>query len=390
MRLLFVNQYYPPDVAASAYLLGELSEDLARNHDVWVISGKPSYNAEASTFSPEGVHLVRAWSTTFSRRGMAGRLANYLTFFLTAFVRAMTVPRPDAVVALTDPPVIGLIGLAAARRYRAPFVYVCQDIFPDVGIALGRVDHPLAVRAWRGLNRVLRRGATRIVAIGRDMREKLVEEGVPASKIAVINNWANEAVPDASEVEATRATMGWEDRYVVMHGGNVGLAQNLDTVLSAAERVRDHERIQREAERAGLTNVRFIPYRPKDEARAVLAAADLHLISLAPGLRGAVVPSKVYGILALGRPFVAAVEPRSEVDLIIGETGAGLRVDPGDGDGMAEAIQRFADAAAETLRARQLGREAFQARFTRRQAADAYEALLRQVVAPAAGYEVAR
>src|SRR6266498_3743280 len=143
MRVLFVNQYYPPDVSATAYLLGELAEDLAAHHEVWVIAGRPSYNPEAGTYQPKAVHVQRTWSTRFTRAGMAGRLANYGTFVLSSLVRALRVPRPHVVVAMTDPPVIGLIGLMAARRHRCPFVYICEDIFPDVGVALERVDNPV-------------------------------------------------------------------------------------------------------------------------------------------------------------------------------------------------------------------------------------------------------
>ncbi|HEV8421416.1 MAG TPA: glycosyltransferase WbuB, partial [Actinomycetota bacterium] len=117
MRILFVNQYFPPDATNTAYLLGELCEDLARNHDVWVLAGRPSYSPEASTYRPRGVHVRHAWSTTFGRAGMAGRMLNYGSYLASALLSALRVPRPDVVVALTDPPVIGAIGLMAARRH---------------------------------------------------------------------------------------------------------------------------------------------------------------------------------------------------------------------------------------------------------------------------------
>lgn len=394
MRVLFVNQYYPPDVSATAYLLGELSEDLARHHQAWVVAGRPSYNPEAGTYQPSGVRLERTWSTRFGRAGMAGRFANYGTYVLSSLARTMRVPRPHVVVAMTDPPVIGLIGLLAARRYRCPFVYICEDIFPDVGVALKRVDNPIAVWLWRWLNRLLRKGASRVVAIGRDMQEKLIAEGVPGEKIAFVPNWASPLSPDERRRAGTRRAMGWDGDFIVMHGGNVGLAQNLEVFIDAAELLRDRpdirfvivgdgaarEGLQREAERRDLRNVELIPYRPKDEAQALLAAADLHTITLAPGLWGCVVPSKVYGILALGLPFVAAVERKSEVDRIIEETGAGVRVDPGDAAGVAQVVREFADGSRDPKLAGSRGHVEFETKYARQIVTDSYRRLLEAVV----------
>jgi putative colanic acid biosynthesis glycosyltransferase WcaI len=391
MRILFVNQYFPPDATNTAYLLGELSEDLARDHEVWVLSGRPSYNPEASTYRPTGVHVRHAWSTSFSRAGMAGRLVNYGSYLGSAALSALRVPRPDVVVALTDPPVIGAVGLMAARRHRVPFVQVYMDIYPDVGIALGRVDHPLLVRLWRRLNHSIRSRAARVVAIGRDMVEKLEDEGVEPAKIALLPNWADESGADASEALRARTARGWEDRFVVMHAGNVGLAQNLGLVIAAAERLRDRPdvhivllgegaargRLEDDASARGLSNVSFLPHVPRDEAHALIAAADLHLVSLVPGLRGCVVPSKLYGILAAAKPFVAAVEQGSELDRLIEEHRCGARVDPGDDEGLARTILTLREHPDPQMGRR--GRRAFEASYRRETATSSYRAMLEDV-----------
>src|SRR5919198_6481114 len=204
MRILFVNQYFPPDTTNTAYLLGELCEDLARDHEVWVVAGRPSYNPEASRYRPRGIRIRRAWSTAFSRAGMGGRLLNYASYLVSSLLAALRVPRPDVVVALTDPPVIGAIALAVARRHRIPFVQVYMDIYPDVGMALGRMDHPLVVRAWRRFNRVIRSRAACVVAIGRDIIEKLEREGVDPMKAAFIPNWDEGSHVDARAARRTR------------------------------------------------------------------------------------------------------------------------------------------------------------------------------------------
>jgi colanic acid biosynthesis glycosyl transferase WcaI len=391
MRILLVNQYFPPDTTNTAYLLGELCEDLARDHEVWVVAGRPSYNPEASTYRPQGIRVRRAWSTAFSRAGMGGRLLNYASFLASSLLASLRVPRPDVVVALTDPPVIGAIGATVARRHRIPFVQVYMDIYPDVGVALGRVDHPLVVRAWRRLNRVIRSRAARIVAIGRDMVEKLQSEGVDPAKVAFIPNWADALPVDAGAARRARTAMGWEERFVVMHAGNMGLAQNLGCLIDAAGLLVDRPdilvvllgdgaargRLEQEARTRGVRNVAFLPPIPKDEAGRLIAGADLHVVSLSPGLRGSVVPSKIYGILAAGRPFVAAVDPGSEPARLIEEHRCGTRVDPGDGEGLARAIRTLRDQPDPDMGRR--GQLAFASRYTRQVATAAYRGLLEEV-----------
>lgn len=393
MRILFVNQYFPPDATNTAYLLGELCEDLAGDHDVWVLAGRPSYNPEASTYRPQGVRTRRAWSTSFSRAGMAGRLLNYGSYLASALLTALRVPHPDVVVAFTDPPVIGAVGSMAARRHRVPFVQVYMDIYPDVGIALGRVDHPFVVRWWRRLNAAIRTRAARVVAIGRDMVEKLQDEGVDPAKIVLIPNWAETAPVDARGSRRLRTAMGWDGRYVVMHAGNVGLAQNLGGLIDAAGLLLDRPDIQivllgdgaarsgleEDVRTRGLPNVAFLRHIPKQEAQSLIAAADLHVVSLAPGLRGCVVPSKIYGIMAAGKPFVAAVEPGSEPDRLIEEHRCGTRVDPGDGEGLARAIRAMRDHPDRQMGRR--GRQAFESTYQRKAATSAYRALLEDVAA---------
>jgi len=390
MRVLVMNQYFPPDSSATARLLGELAEDLAVEHEVLVVAGRPSYTPSAGETPPRDVHLRRPWSTTFSRRSMAGRMANYGSFMVGALVSSLKGPRPDVVVALTDPPVIGIVGMLAGARWRVPFVYVCWDIFPDVGVALGKLDNPLLVGVWRGVNAILRRRAARVVAVGRDMSQKLQAEGVPAEKIAIIPHWAPDGAISPAEVAETRHEQEWEGVFVVMHAGNVGLAQNLDTLLEAAELLRDRSdialvvlgdgaarpRLQREAEGRGLSNLRFLPFRPRREASSLLAAADVHLISLAPGLWGSVVASKVYGVLSAGRPFVAAVDAGSEIDRIAAETGAGVRVEPGDAPALAQAVLDFADGHLDPTEAGRRARAAFEENYRRSLATRSYGGLL--------------
>jgi colanic acid biosynthesis glycosyl transferase WcaI len=393
MRISFINQYFPPDASASAYLLGELAEDLAHHHEIVVIAGRPSYSVGSSTFSPAGVTVRYSWSTSFSRSSMPGRLVNYGSFLLGALLRAVLAGRPDVIVALTDPPAIGLVGLIAARRHRVPLVYVCQDIFPDVAVALGKLRKRPFISAWQKLNALIRKEASRVVAIGRDMEQKLLQEGVERSKLSLIRNWGFASAIDPLDARAERRTLGWEGRFIVMHAGNLGLAQNPSVLVAATAALRgtlpemllvfvgdgaSRVPLEEEVERRGLRNVVFLPYQPKEQAQRLMAMADVHVVSLAPGLWGCVAPSKVYGIMAAGRPFIAAVDPGSEPALIAEEHGCGLVVPPDDPAALAKAIEEARDMPLDEMGRR--GREAFERLYDRPIGTTAYRRLLEEVV----------
>ena len=399
MRVLLLNQYYPPDTSATAYLLGELTEDMGRNHDVWVIAGQPSYSPDQLTLPPTNVSLRRVRSTSFSRSSMAGRLTNYASFLLGSAVAAARVPRPDVVFAFTDPPLAALVGLLMARVRRSRFIYVCWDVYPDIAVALGRVRNPLVVTPWRTLNRLLLRRADTVVAVGRDMCEKLESEGVPPEKLHLIRHWSTVEPPSPDQAAHARERMEWNGRFVVMHAGNVGLAQNLGMLVEAATLMRDRDdvefvvlgdgaarhELEREASRRGLERVRFLPRISRHEAQPLLAAADLHFVSHAPGLRGTAVASKVYGLLALGKPFVAAVEEGSEIDRLVHETGAGVRVGPGQAAELAARISEFVDGARDRDAAARSARAAFESDYRREHGTGRYLALLDRIEAAASG-----
>lgn len=393
MRILILDQYFPPDRTNTAVLLGQLAEDLvALGHEVWFVAGQPSYDPEPGARAPAGVRVIRTRSTAFSRVGTFARAANYLSYFTGVVLRSGRLPRPDVVVAATDPPFIGVAAAIVARRRRAPLVQILYDVYPEVAVALRRLRLPGLAAAWRLVNRSVRARTHLIVAIGRDMRENLIAQGVPASRIEVVPNWAEPNPATEGEVRAIRQELGLLDRFVVLHAGNVGLGHNLGALVRAADRVRDLPDVSfvimgegaakpallAEVRRRGLPNVRFLPYQDRERALRIVAAADLHAVSLAPGLTGWIVPSKVYGIMAAGRPFIAAVEARSEIGRLIAEHGCGVRVEPDDDRAIAAAVRRLRGDDLAAMGAR--GLAAFDASFRRERSTGRYAELLAGVV----------
>jgi colanic acid biosynthesis glycosyl transferase WcaI len=365
LRVCYFNRSYWPDTGATGQLLTELAEDLVSIHgfEVTVITGYPTGGAAAVSAreTRNGVRIVRARGTTFSPRRFIGRALNYVTYFLSAWLAGLRLPRQDVTVALTDPPIIGLAALAARPRHG--MVFYCQDIFPEVAGLLEDFKSPLVNALLERVNRLLVRRASRIVALGDTMASRLVHgKGADPAKLTVIHNWADtSAIVPSPKQNPFAAAHGLDQQFVVLHAGNIGLGQNLDVVIDAAGLLtsrRDilllfigdgNRRAALEATVAArrLPNVRFLPFQPRDQLRWTYASSDVCLVSLKPGLAGYIVPSKLYPILAAGRPYLAAVEAVSEVAALTERHRCGVVVTPGDAAQLAAEIVRLAEQPAE-------------------------------------------
>lgn len=373
MHVLFLNRCFGPDSEATGQLLAELSTDLARVHRVTVIAGPPAKGEAVD--GVDGVRVVRTLGTHLAKKHLGGRLANLATYFVLAGVAATRQPRPDVVVAETDPPLLGLLGAALKARWRCAFVYYCQDIYPDIALVTGGLRNPALLRLLACANDAAYNRADAIVVLGQDMQRRLSAKGIHPEKIVTIPNWADCAVIRPPPKNHFRQQFG--DRFVVMYSGNFGLAQELETVIETADRLRGEAHIlfvligdgvrrtiiERAARERRLANVLLLPPQPKEALGESLSAADLHLVPLRRGAAGCVVPSKVYGILAAARPFIALTEEHSEVARIAREFQVGVVTPPGDASALAGAIQSCragkVDLTAMGSRARRVAEEHF-------------------------------
>jgi glycosyltransferase involved in cell wall biosynthesis len=299
--------------------------------------------------------------------------------------------RPDVVIAETDPPLLGVLGAVLSVWWRCRFVYYCQDLYPDIARATGALRSRVLLGLLDRASRFAYERADRIVVLGRDMRRRLIDKGVEAERIAVVPNWVDCEQLRPLPTSSFRARLG--EGFVVMYSGNLGLSQQLDVVLDAAAELRDDARIlfvlvgegarksqlERRALAIGLQNVRFFPYSPSESLADSLSAADLHLIPLRPGAAGCLVPSKVYGILAVGRPFVAMMEEDSEVAMIAREYGVGIVVPPGDPKALARAIREVAGNSKRLREMGACGRALAKQKFDRRTATRDFAGILETI-----------
>ena len=354
-RLLVLNQYYWPGVEATAHLLTELCEALAEDYDVRVVTGiLHGYEEEPRRAVRNRVEIFRVPSTSFERSKLAARATNYLTYLSRALIQALRGARPDVVLCMTDPPMVGDIALVVARRFRAPLLVISEDVFPEIALELKRLENPVLIGVLRGLIGIYLKRADGIVAIGETMRRRLEQKGAPPERLTVIPNWVDtNAITPQPRDNAWARKRRLRDSFVVMHSGNVGHAQNLDSLVRSATFLRDledlrilivgfgarHEELVALAKRLETDAVHFLPYQPRTALPQSLSSADVHVVGLGSGLSGYVVPSRLYGILSAGRPVIVAADPESETAQVVQSVGCGVVIPPGRPELLADAIR---------------------------------------------------
>ncbi len=355
-RLLVLNQYYWPGVEATAHLLSQLCEALADEFEITVVTGHLFGHDELPAREERnGVQIVRVRSTAYERSELHRRAANYVSYLVESVRTALREPKPDLVLCMTDPPIVGDIGLVVARRFGVPLLVISQDVFPEIAVQLKRLENPVLVGTLRSLVGLYLRRADRIVAIGETMKRRLEEKGADPERITVIPNWVdtNAIVPQPHENEWARRRL-LDGRFIVMHSGNVGHAQDLETLVRAATFLRDLEDLQivivgfgaRHADTVALAKrlelgsvVRFMTYQSRGVLSESLSAAHIHFVGLAKGLAGFIVPSRLYGILSAGRPVIVGADPDSETARLVAEIGCGIVLPPARPELVAQAIR---------------------------------------------------
>jgi glycosyltransferase involved in cell wall biosynthesis len=270
----------------------------------------------------DGVNVVRIRTTRFGRGRLLGRAVDYASFYVSCALALFgLLRRGDVLIVKTDPPLLSLLAAPIARLKGAGLINWQQDVFPEVASQLGA--NPLPRWLDRGLRRLRNaslRSARVNVLIGNRMRDYFIAQGIPADKLRVIENWADDRgiAPQPTGASAIRRELGLSGKFVVGYSGNLGRAHEFDTMLAAAEALRlepefvflvigggaKMESLKQAVAARMLENFRFLPYQPRESLGDSLAAADVHLVSLLPALEGLIVPSKLYGILAAGRPIV--------------------------------------------------------------------------------------
>lgn len=415
MNILYVSQYFPPEVCAPAVRVSELAQEWVRaGHNVRVLTGFPNHPEGVlhsdyrgrwrRGFAHEnhtGVQVLRTWLFPAANRAVWGRAANYFSFALSAVATGPFVAQRGGVVIGTSPQLlVGAAAYAVARSRGLPFVFEVRDLWPQSIVAVGAAGRQSAL--YRGLEQVadfLYRHADRIVLDGEAKRRRLIDMGVSPEKTAVIRNGVSEdfclepsSIRARAARERVRRELGLEGKFVAIYIGTLGMAHGLETVLLAAERLKsrseivflmagegaEREKLLKKKEELRLPNVRFIRKQPREAIPALLAAAD---VCLAPLRKREVfktaIPSKMFEAMAAAKPVVLGVE--GEAKEILTEARAGIPVLPEDPKALAEAVLLLRENPDLSRRLGRSGRHAVLARYSRQQQATAYIGLLEEV-----------
>ncbi len=402
-RIVFINRFFFPDHSANSQMLSDLAFHLAASgKKVGVITSRQRYADPAARLAAretvQGVEVHRVPTTRYGRSALSGRALDYLSFYVSASKAALElVDRDDILVAKTDPPLMSVVAQQVVRRRRGRLVNWLQDVYPEVATELGvRLLRGPIGRGFKSMRDSSLRAAVANVVLGDRMAQRIVACGVPPAQIRVIPNWGDDDVisPVAPDANPLRRQWGLQDKFVVGYSGNLGRAHEFETLLGAAEVLKAHrnivflfigdgfhlEEVVRSVKQRGLTeNFMFQPYQDRSLLKFSLSVPDIHWISLRPEVEGLIVPCKIYGVLAAGRPVISITSEDGEIARLVDQHQCGIVIKPGDSKGLADAVVGLARDRQHCARLGQLGRAALDAHFTRQHGFDHWTKLLEEI-----------
>ncbi len=405
-RIIFLNRFFFPDHSATSQILSDLAFHLsASGHHVHVVTSQQRYGDPEARLPAEetvrGVHIHRVATTRFGRSALAGRGLDYLSFYVSMRRCVLALAGPgDIVVAKTDPPLLCVLAMQAARRRGARLVNWLQDLYPEVAIQLG--VPMLRGPVGRGVTYLRDRSLTAAdanVVPGESMAARVLSRGAAPERVHIIPNWADDEsiVPVPHAENPLRRDWGLEGKFVIGYSGNLGRAHEFDTVLGAAERLREHAHVvfvfiggghqfdelaRRVAKRDLDRTVRFFPYQDHAALKYSLSAADLHWVSLRPEMEGLIFPSKFYGIAAAGRPVIAIAAKDSEIARLVLRHDCGIVIEPGNAEALAEALLLLSADAKRRAAMGASARAMLDVNFTRRHGFAHWLRMLENVATP--------
>ena len=425
--VLILNQFFWPDVAATAQHAFDLARFLAARGDrVSAIASRGVYGQERGALPRQeridGIDIHRVGTTIFGGRRLASRALDFVSFNLACLLKALTLPRHDVVICLTTPPFVALIGVVLKALKGTRFVFWTMDLYPDVPIAAGVIRRGSSLhRLFDRLDRFCMRRADSVVVLGRCMRQRIVAKGVSSSKLELINPWSDPVevrVRPARGLEWPIGTMaatrtgsvgrdgdagvvpnpfreqwGIGDRFVIEYSGNCGVGHDVASVCAAIRELKEDDairwvfvgggvmrpRIEEFVANNGVRNVLMRPYQPRERLGELIGLGDVHLVLVADGFGGLLLPSKFYGVMAAARPVIYVGPPDSEVALVIEEVGCGFALPNGDGAALVAAIRSLQSDPAKALAMGLRGRRALESRYSIDIACERWRETLRRV-----------
>ena len=412
MRILYISQYFPPEMGAPAARVHELSRAwVALGHSVTVLTAFPHHptgiipegyrGRRVMRERVDGIDVLRTWVYATANKGFLKRTLSYLSFMMSAIflgIPMLSGRRWDVVVATSPQFFVAVAGCKIAAFLRAPFVFEVRDLWPASIEAVGALTHRGILNLLESVEMMLYRRARLIVAVADSTVEILSKRGIPRGKIAVVKNGVDlKRFHPASKAESVIGGYGLAGKFVCSYIGTIGMAHALEVVLDAAERTRDddgvcyllvgegarREALEAEAKRRGLSNVIFAGQQPRERVVDFLSVSDAVLVHLKNAeLFAHVIPSKIFEIMAAGTPIIMGVG--GEAGGIVAEAGAGIAVEPENSAQLVEAVRALKKDPARCEALGRAGRAYVEAHFDREKLARDYITLLKECAGDAA------
>ncbi|MBN1679022.1 MAG: glycosyltransferase family 4 protein [Anaerolineae bacterium] len=372
-RILVLSLVFAPDGVSTSVIVSELAHDLKkRGHAVTVLTTYPHYNVDVEAraqqplkrrwgglFYQSDYHGIPVWHTTMRPKGeqKLGRIFDYMVFHVISFaLGVLCLGRQDAVLAVSPPLTIGVIGWLLAAVKRAKLVYNVQELYPDTAVKIGVLKQgSLLVRFLERVERFIYRRSSALAVICQAFADAITAKNIPPDRVHVIPNFVDTAfIQPGPKTNAFAAELGLQDRYVVLYAGNIGMTQSFDTLLEVAERLQDEPNIvflivgdgarrsylETTIRQQQRDNVNLLPYQPRSRVPDIYATSDLCLVPLMGGTAQTTVPSKLYTIMASGRPALVAVDDDSDLVQTVKRARCGIAVRPDDADALENAIRQ--------------------------------------------------
>ncbi len=398
-RVYVVSELYYPEETSTGYFLTRIAEGLAQEHPVNVLCSQPTYSARGIR-SPDrehrnGVDIQRCRGTTLNKDRLTPRLVNVVTISLSIFLHALSRFRPhDVVLVVTNPPALPFLVSLACWLRRATCLLLIHDVYPEVLVATGMLpSHSLGVRLISWFTTRLYRRVDRIIVLGRDMRDLVARKlGLDPEKIVIIPNWADVDEIRLAPNAQTRLSQALHlsEKFVLQYSGNMGRTHDLEILIECARKLHDRPDIhfliigwgakRRWLEETvsvhQMSNVTLLANRPRDELADSLNACDVGMISFVHGMAGISVPSRMYNIMAAGKPIIAVADEDAELALVVKEEQIGWVVPPGDVDQLVAAILEAHGNPARLTEMGQRARQVAETKYSFERVIESYRSLI--------------
>lgn len=360
MDILFINQSYYPDMTASSQYLADLTESLSQSgHKVTVLAGRRNYLNPQQVYAKREVHngvdIIRVHAPKFSKSSRLRRMMSAALHNLGFLVQLLFMKRQDVIVAMTSPPLIAFVAMIYAKLKHVPFVYWIMDINPDQAISIGWLkENSLMARTANRMFKTTLKNADRVIVLDEFMKARLLEKKCTTREIHAVPLWSNINVDtiDFDYLSKIRQEHNLQDKFVLMYAGNLSISHSVETILKAAQALQMDERIvfcfagggarKMEVEvfqaKHHLKNIMMLPYVPKEKLKDLLLAADAHFVVMGESQVGIVHPSKIYSILALGKPFIYIGPENSFIGTLVKGHAVGVHVNQGQVNTLVEKI----------------------------------------------------